>query len=304
MLTSILSLYIASTLNLDLELGLNSTLKNTDNIGIVKTASFGFSKLANAEPVPIKNQSFIEPIIHAKSSIAIDLATGDVLYEKNAHENLPIASITKLMTILIILEENQLNEVATVSSNAANTEGSTMFLHSGEQIAVENLLYGALIHSANDAAVALAEHNAGSVSEFVKKMNDKAAELGLGDSNFTNPVGLDTSGNYSSAHDVAKLGQLIYQYDFIKHAAGLQELEVRSVSGDLTHKLTSTNDLLDSYLDIKGLKTGHTDLAGLCLTAIAENDSENEILTVVLNSPARFTESKILIDWVFRAYTW
>lgn len=257
----------------------------------------------NATSAPTKNPYYVSPIIKAKSGITMDMETGSVLYEKNADARLPIASITKLMTILIAMEENNLDETVKISTNAAHTEGSTMFLQTGEEIAMENLIYGALIGSANDAGIAIAEHNAGTVDEFVKKMNKKAKDLGLENTHFSTPVGLDRADNYSSARDVAKLAKIVYQSKFIKHAADLKILEVRSIDKKYTHKLESTNDLLGKF-GVKGLKTGSTDAAGLCLVAIAENDDKHEIITVVLNSPDRFKETKILIDWIFRAYNW
>ena len=294
MLTSLLSLYITSVIHLPMTMPTQESLP--------KLTFFQSKEIAIT---PIKKREFISPIIDATSSIAIDIGSGEILFEKNSHQRLSIASITKLMTILIILEENDLTEIVSVSTNAANTEGSSMNLRAQEQIAIENLLYGAIIHSANDAAVALAEHNAGSVSAFVEKMNEKTKILGLLNTHFTNPIGLDNSNNFSSSYDIAKLGEYIYQNDFVGHAAQFRELEVKSVSGKYIHKLESTNDLLgNNFLNIKGLKTGRTDAAGQCLVSVAENDGENEILTVVLNSPARFTETKILVDWVFRAYNW
>ena len=122
--------------------------------------------------------------------------------------------------------------------------------------------------------------------------------------NFTNPTGFDSYNNYSSTYDIAKLGRFIYNNKFIQSTANIKSTEVHSVSGQYTHYLENTNELLDSYLNVKGLKTGKTDKAGLCLSAIAENDQGNEILTVVLDSPARFTETKILMDWIFKAYKW
>jgi serine-type D-Ala-D-Ala carboxypeptidase (penicillin-binding protein 5/6) len=247
----------------------------------------------------------ISPIVSASGSIGIDLQTGAILFEKNPHERLPIASITKLMTVLITLEENDLEETITVSGNASAVGGSTMYLRTGEEISVKAVLLGALINSANDAAISLAEHNAGSVDAFVEKMNKKALSLGLINTHFANPMGLDNSGNYSSAYDIAKLSKYIYQKEFVRNVAVLEEAEVQSVSGNYTHKLKSTNTLLgNKYYKVKGLKTGSTDSAGLCLVSVAENDTGNEIITVVLRSPARFRETKILIDWIFRAYKW
>ena len=134
----------------------------SSNTAIIKTAGASISGILGSGKKPIKDSLHISPIIGANGSIAVDLATGETLYEKNSHDRLKMASITKLMTILIVLEENSLDEITTISSNASGTEGSTMFLQPGETISIENLLYGALISSANDAAVALAEHNAGS----------------------------------------------------------------------------------------------------------------------------------------------
>lgn len=302
MLTSLLSLYIAAIIHIPISI-------NTENFSsensIARIASLDFETMNGGKSIPIKDPHFISPIINANASISTDLATGEILYEKNSHERLPIASITKLMTILITLEENKLNEVVKISNNAANTEGTKMFLRAGEEIAVENLLYGAIIGSANDAAVALAEHNAETVEAFVEKMNEKAKTLGLINTHFSNPIGLDSSNNYSSAYDLTILAKYVYNYQFVKDAAKLKQINVKSVTGDYTHKLESTNDLLDNkYFKIKGLKTGTTDMAGLCLVAIAENDNGNEILTILLNSPNRFKETKILVDWIFRAYTW
>lgn len=299
MLSSLVSLYIISTLNNN-----QSFINNKPENELIRLASNNFSEIIKQKNLPVKNPLLIAPVINAKSSISIDLDTGEILYEKNAHKQLPVASITKLMTILIILEENDLSEKVIISNNAAGTEGSTMFLRAGEEISIENLLYGALINSANDAAVALAEFNAENVKKFVEKMNRKARELNLTDTHFSNPIGLDESNNYSSAYDISILAKYLYKNEFIKTSAKIKKMDVKSISENFSHKLESTNDLLNSYLKINGLKTGKTDSAGLCLVAIAENDQGKEIITIVLDSPARFEESKILIDWTFRAYQW
>jgi len=306
MLISLIGFYIATSLQ--------PILPVTDNLGddkisIVEKASINihnlnFSNLLSVSPIPIKKDAFISPIIKAKASVAMDNQTGEILFEKNGNARKQIASITKLMTAIIILEENSLGEVATVSSKASRKEGSQMFLRLGEEITIQDLLYGLLIQSANDAAETLAEHNAGSEKDFVTKMNTKARELGLLNTHFQNPIGFDSQNNYSSAVDIAKLARYAYQKEFIKNTATIKEMKVLSYDKTYTHELESTNELLDSYLNIKGLKTGKTALAGLCNVSIAENDQGNDIITVVLNSPARFTESKILIDWVFRAYIW
>ena len=300
MISSILSLYTLSIINLNI--GRINTLDFTP--AAINSFLQSSQQISTEDSIPIKNPENIGPVLGAKSVISIDLKSGITLYEKNAHARLPIASITKLMTILIILEENNLDDMVEVSKNATKTGGALMFLTAGEKITVENLLYGALIPSANDAAVALAEFNAGDTTKFVTKMNEKASQLGLLNTHFSNPIGLDEAGNYSSAYDISKLARYIYQKKFIRETAILKEKKVKSIDGKITHELKSTDELLGSYLKIKGLKTGTTDKAGQCLVSIAENDNGNTIIDVLLDSPARFTESKILIDWVFRAYNW
>lgn len=258
--------------------------------------------------VPNKNDEFVSPVIEAKAAIVVDLQNGLVLYEKNIHDQLPIASLTKLMTAIVVLEENDIKEEVTVSANAANGIGAKVWLAEGEKISVENLLYAALIPSANDAAIALAEHNSGTIDDFVNKMNKKAKNLGLYSTQFLNPTGLDggsiSEGNISTAYDVTLLGRYAYGKSFVRRAAAKKEMQIASSNTALTHDLKNTNKLLDSFLNVLGLKTGTTDSAGECLVAIFQNEEGNDIMTVVLNSPARYAESKLLADWTFRAYNW
>lgn len=292
MLTSLISLY-ASTKLLGAELP--GDRMNT----------FNSNTLLEATAIPKEDPLNIAPILKAKSVLAVDLNNGMLLYEQNGYDRRAIASITKLMTTTIILEENKLDDIVTVSKAASQVEGSKAWLAPGEKISVENLLYSSLIHSANDAAYALAEYNSnGEVTNFVAKMNQKAQELGLRDTHFTNPIGLDEPENYSSAYDLAILGRYAYGKSFIRRAAVIKEMEVSSTNGKFTHKLKSTNDLLGSYLKVLGLKTGTTDLAGQCLIAIIENGKGDDILTVVLDSPSRYSETKLLADWVFRTFNW
>ena len=213
MLTSLLTFYIAKSIDGDLE----TQLPNASEVGsaVVQTANFNVSRIIESIPVPSKNPGYISPILGANGIIVIDRKTGKILYEYNAHQRMPIASITKLMTVLLILEENNLNDIVTISENAANVEGSQMYLRAGERISVKNLLYGAIIGSANDAALTLAEYNSGNVENFVEKMNKRALELGLINTKFSNPIGLDSPNNYSSPYDVAKLGNYIYNNQFV-----------------------------------------------------------------------------------------
>ncbi len=302
MLNSLLSLYFAGSISGNPSPQITEEIEPKTEISLIQ--DFQLDSVLSPHAAPLKNPEMVAPVLNAKSTLSMDLKSGTILYEKNAHQRLPIASITKLMTMLIILEENALNETVTVTANAARTEGSNMNLQAGEQISLNSLLQGTLIHSANDAAVALAEHNTGSTEKFVEKMNKRALELGLVNTHYANPTGLDHPDNYSSAYDIAQLSRIVYKKDFIRNTATTPEITVHSLNKNITHRLEATNELLDSYLNIKGLKTGRTDAAGQCFSAIAQNDQNNEIITVVLNSPDRFQETKILVDWSFRAYTW
>lgn len=289
MLSTLLTIYITTLLN---------PFSSSETYFAASTETL------TADTMPIRDESMISPVVEAKAAIVSDLSTGSILFEKNADIRLPIASITKLMTATIILEENNLNDVVTVTKNSASVEGTKIWLYPGEKISVQNLLYAIIIHSGNDAAYALAEFNAGSAKKFVEKMNDKAQKLGLQNTHFTSPYGFDDPQNYSNTRDLSILGRYAHRKDFIRHAAVIKNMEIKSTDGKLTHKLENTNELLGSYLKVKGLKTGSTPLAGECFISIIENDLGNEILTVVLNSPNRFQETKLLADWTFRAYKW
>lgn len=292
MLTALLSLYATSKL-------IGAELPNA-NMDAINNTSF-----LEATAIPEHDTDNIAPILKAKSVLAVDLKNGMLLYENNGYEHLPIASITKLMTVTIVLEENKLSDVITIPKTVSQVEGSKIWLSPGEKISLENLVYAAMIPSANDAAYSLAYNNTkGDIPAFVDKMNQKAQELGLHDTHFTNPIGLDDPGNYSSAYDLSILGRYIYNKDFIRKAAVLKEMDISSTNGKLTHHLKTTDDLLGSYLKVLGLKTGTTDLAGECLVSIIENDKGNDILTVVLGSHSRYDETKILADWVFRTFNW
>lgn len=290
-----------------------------------------------ATSIPHKKEENIAPILSAKSAIVVDLKNGMILYEKNIHEILPIASLTKLMTAILVLEENELDETATISQHSVRTPGSKIWMYEGEQLSVQDLLYASLINSANDAATALAEHNSGNIETFVEKMNLRAKELGLHSTKFFNPTGLDeyaensttiaqedgdseeendstppaspensetTLNNQSSAFDLAMLARFAYGKSFIRKAAIIREHIIYARNLNVEHKLENTNRLLNTYLNVLGLKTGTTDTAGQCLIAIIRNENNKDILTVVLGSKDRYEDTKMLADWTFRTFTW
>lgn len=252
------------------------------------------------------------PFLGSKAALSIDLDSNQTLYLQNPDAPMPMASLTKMMTILIILENHSLDEIVTVDARATKVEPSKINLRADEEISVRNLVKAALIKSANDAALALALYDIdygqkNDVSIFVDKMNARAKELGMTNTNFENPIGFDsedpTKLHQSTASDLAILARALYKHSFIQEIATTKSTTISSVEGD-THQLESTNDLLNSYLPVLGLKTGTTDLAGECLISIVKTPTGNRILNVILNSPARYQESKVLSEWVINNFTW
>lgn len=264
--------------------------------------------LLSVSRVPVKSNDAIQPEIDAKSAIAMDLDSGVILFERNARDQLPMASLTKIMTAILILESHSLSEVVTIEDNYGNLKedeiGVRIWLRQYEKITVENLLISLLVRSAGDSALALATYHSGSVEAFVDEMNEKAKILNLKDTHFINPIGLDADGHYSSAFDLALLAKYALRKQTFRNIVRLKKATVKSTNGKISHEFDSTNYLLNSYLDIRGVKTGTTDAAGASLINLARNDYGHEIITVLLNSSDRFQENKSMIDWVFRSYRW
>ena len=241
----------------------------------------------------------------ASAYIMIEKDTGTVLAQKNETEKRAMASITKLMTVYLILEDIDsgklsLTDTITASANAASMGGSQIYLKENEEMDVDTLLKSIFVASANDACVAMAEHLEGSVEAFVKRMNDKAKELGLNDTAYKNPHGLDEDGHYSTAKDIATLSRLVLKHPLTKTYSGIWQDTIR----DGTFELTNTNKLVHYYDGITGLKTGSTTNAGSCLSASAKREGM-ELIAVVLNSPTgemRFTDAKRLLDYGFANY--
>ncbi len=260
--------------------------------------------LENIAAYPVKTSLSMGPILQASSALSVDLETGKTLWARQSTTPLPIASLTKLMTVLVILDQYSPDELVTVDKRAITVEPAKIYLLANEKISVRELIKAILIKSANDAALALAYHDSNTLEEFATKMNAKAAQLGMGNSNFINPTGFDAPGQYSTAEDLAILARAIYKNSLIREYAQLTTGTATSVDGAQKHELNTTNDLLSSYLKVWGLKTGTTELAGQCLISIVESPTGQKILNVILNSPNRFTESKILSQWIFNNYQW
>lgn len=241
------------------------------------------------------------PLITAKSCFIIDTASHAVIYQKEPDYPLSPASTTKLLTALVVLDNYQPQEKVKVSNPVRI--GQTIGLKKDEVMTIENLLYGLLVQSGNDAAFALADNYKGGRQSFVKAMNDKAKALHLEKSHFTNPAGIDEDEHFSTSHDLAILASEAIKNPLIKKIVKTQEIIISDVSQNHKHYLKNINLLLGKVEGLKGIKTGWTDNAGECLITLVERENK-EIIIVILGSADRFTETTKLIDWVFANFVW
>ena len=255
--------------------------------------------------LPKRNWSIAPLELQAEAAIAVKLDGSRVYYNKNINNRRPIASITKLMTAIVVLENYNLDDIVKITLKDIKREGARGDLRAGETITVRSLLSIMLVDSSNDAALALA----GQKEDFIFLMNKKAQDLNLSNTKFSNPDGLDEQNNYSSAFDVSK----IFSYIIHNHKEALEILKVKNIvvyssDGEFEHRLKNTNELLGAVPEVKAGKTGYTDNAGESLTLLISdlypNSVNNDIITVVLNSPDRFKESEKLIQWLKSAYIW
>ena len=246
--------------------------------------------------------------LDCKSAVLMDAKTGTVIYEKNKDEALPPASVTKIMTLLLVSEaiadgRIKLTDTVTASAHAASMGGSQVYLKEGEQMSVEDMLKCVIISSANDAALALAEYVSGSEGAFVNEMNKRAAELGMQNTVFENTNGLDdtTENHKTSAYDIALMSKALIRYDFILKYSSTWMDTVRG--GEFG--LTNTNRLVRFYRGCTGLKTGSTAKAGFCVSVTAERDGVS-LICVVMGAPNRDVRNSIatsLLDYGFSNFT-
>ena len=256
--------------------------------------------------IGVKAESALAP--NAKSSIMIEASTGEIIYSNNEHEKLAPASMTKIMSLLLIMEsiDNNiinLDDKITISENASSMGGSQILLETGEEMIVDDLLKGITIASGNDAVVALAEAIAGTEENFVSMMNAKVKELGLKDTNFKNCHGLDTEGHYSSAYDMAMISKELVKHQKILDYSSIYETYLRE-NTDKKIWLVNTNKLVRFKKGVDGLKTGYTETAGYCLTATMKKDNMRIIATVMGESDSKTRNSEVssMLDYAFAQY--
>lgn len=235
--------------------------------------------------------------VAAKGAVLIDGESGRILFGQNENEMLPEASCTKIMTALIALESCALDENVTAGKNAHGVEGTSLYLSEGETLNMEQMLYGLMLRSGNDAAVAIAEHVAGSVKAFAERMNRRAAELNA-DAHFVNPHGLDAEGHRASALGLARIMRAAMQNDDFRTITGTQRKVIPWVGNEYSRVLENKNRLLRDYEGATGGKTGFTSRAGRCLVFSAERD-DLELIGAVLNCYTWFDAATVLLDYGF-----
>lgn len=241
--------------------------------------------------------------VSARSAILMDETTGRIIYDVHAHEKSRIASITKIMTAILAIESGELDKLVTVSANAAGTEGSSLFLKEGEKIKLEDLVYGLMLRSGNDAAVAIAEKVGGSLDGFVWLMNQKAEEIGMQDTHFSNPHGLDNTGNhYSTAYDMAILTRYAMQNETYVKIAGTKVHRAPNSSENWNYVWRNKNKLLtELYEYATGGKTGYTKLAKRTLVSTATKNNHH-LIAVTINAPDDWNDHIKMYESAFSEY--
>lgn len=223
---------------------------------------------------------------------------GNAVWERQAAQRLPPASLTKLMTALLVLEHGKLEAETVISRSASRETGSRLGLRAGERFRVHDLLAATLLHSANDACHALAEHVSGSEARFVQRMNERARELGLHDTLFSNACGHDAPRHYSSARDLAQLARAALEHGELIQLTAQPGMRIAPLSGARSYQLDNKNTLVGRYRGALGLKTGYTARAGKCLIAYAERDA-HRILLVMLHGNDRWWDAADILDIAF-----
>lgn len=270
--------------------------------GFNKTYAFSIDYNVFDKPKVFEKVENYDLDIFSRRAIIYERNSRTILFGKNIDEQCPMASTTKIMTSIIVLENANLDDIVTVSKKAANTGGSRLGLHSGDKISVRNLMYGLLLCSGNDAAVALAEHVGGNLETFLEMMNRKAISLGLSHTHFESPHGLDSDNHFTTAYELAKITDYALNIQNFVTIVGTKKYTV--YINNSPKNITNTNELL-GYSNVYGVKTGFTGKAGRCLVTAAKNN-DLDIIVIVLGSDTksiRTSDSKKLIKYAFDNYT-
>ncbi|MGV1056699.1 D-alanyl-D-alanine carboxypeptidase family protein [Clostridium perfringens] len=236
----------------------------------------------------------------AHFAIAYDAKNKKILYEKNAFRNVPMASTTKILTALVAINYSELDEEVTISKTAASIRGSKVGFRAGEKVTMRELLFGLMYKSGNDAAIAIAEHIGGSIENFSILMNDFARMLGLKDSNFQSPHGLDSQMHFSSAYDLAVLMSKAMEEPFFREISGTKEVGAEKYN--FTRSYSNINKMLWRLPNANGGKTGYTGQAGKCLVSSVDHNGRN-IIIVVLNCPTRWEATERVYEYVKANYS-
>ncbi len=267
---------------------------------VAASAVFGLALVVGLLPppggVPVTPEPRRPPTLTAQSWILLDADSGVVLAESNADEVRPMASVTKVMTAIVVMENADLDDVERISAEAAAIGESEIGLVTGEVWTVDALLNALLIRSGNDAAVALAEHVAGSVDAFAELMDEKAASLGLENTSFRNPHGLDEEGHHTTARELAVIAQEALRYDELRTMMATRLISFRPDPSGVARDAENTNKLLGVYPGVSGMKTGFTNRAGRVLISLHERNGRT-LIGVVMASDDHFEDSRRLLDW-------
>ncbi|MED1724157.1 D-alanyl-D-alanine carboxypeptidase family protein [Brevibacillus parabrevis] len=259
---------------------------------------FLFIQLLLAGP-PAAQAQTAQPSLSAEGAALIDVASGRILYSKNGTKKMRIASLTKTMTAIVAIEMGKLDDQVTVPPEAVGVEGSSIYLKRSEKLTLEELLYGLMLRSGNDAAVTIATHIGGSVPGFTYMMNEKAAMIGMEHTNFTNPHGLDDSNqHYSTAEDMAKLSAYALRNPVFRQIVSTKVKDISWEGEQWDRRLLNKNKMLHLYNGADGVKTGYTKLAKRCLAASATREGR-QLATITLNASDDWNDSAKLLDYGF-----
>jgi len=285
-----------------------TSTENTDRSGRVEpslnNSQAYIFPISESSYLPTLNTAVEKPLLAAKSAVIYDTRSSRFLYSKNPDTRLPIASLTKLLTGVVVLENLNPEDIVQVSKESVKVDSEKQTLFLDENIKVKDLMKMMLIESSNDAAYALTQHASGLGYNFLDLMNKKAVELGMNNSIFHDPAGLNDDAS-STSEDLVKLVKYSFKFDEIWSILSEKNIVVYSVDGKIAHQINSTNQLLGVIPDVVGGKTGYTDIAlGNMILAVDVPGEDDRIISIVLGSTERFTDTQKLIDWVKKAYSW